>query len=1121
MRLKLFFVLIIFFVISKESRGDHLMGGEVTWECISTGPDTGKFVFNMKIYRDCNGINLATTGIVLHSNSPVGNIPMNFISRKDVSPVCKNDPSLPHITCAGADGDDIGAVEEFVFQSNPIVINGIPPANGWTFWWNSCCRNMAVTNLDNPSSHGYTLRAKMYPYNGKNTYPCYDSSPVFYELPKTVICTGYKFTFNHNAVDVDLDSLAYSWAEPLDGTNPPTGPPLVFKPGYSYTNPLPDQSENPNNEGASINSLNGEISFKSFTPGAFVVVNSVKAYKCGILIAEIFRDIQIVLKNCDPIIAGSPPIYNNPPIVQPPFVDSGVPVYEINVYAGNSICFPINITDADINSTFQFQDLHMEPSGQQLSNDFTNKDSCLRPPCATVSPNPISTTGQINLAFQFCWDVTCDHIRKDTACRIFTNVYNYVFKVFDDFCPIPGLNVLTVTIVVLAPPVAQPPDMKCASVGSSGDVTINWKPGIDSANSFHAWYVYRSLNKNGPYALVDSVLDKTKTFYVDTNADGNANSYFYYMRVSSGCDNYELPNVDTSDYIQTIKLDVTNTGTGFAQLTWNSTHDPLIASNALQYKIYRKAQGVWDPNPLKSVTAVAGTMSTTDSIVICNDSLSYRVEVTDAVGNCTSVSNVDGDLFQDILPPFIPSMNNVSVDMVSSNATISWTPSSSPDVVCYIIMQEIGGNWQPIDTVWGVTASSTATQVNAELASRTFRVLAADSCWNLSAMNDPHRTIFLDPKLDPCEATIQLNWNSYINWPGTVQYSVYRSENGGAPILLTTTTDSTYLDASLTQFNSYRYYIVAKDASLPAVKGTSFSNDSSLYADIPRKPEYCYIISASVTGPDEVRLKVHIDVAADVREYRVMRAEKYSGPYLRVGTIPYSATTPITFTDNTAMTGLRSYYYRIVVIDTCGIEAKTSDIGKTIFVSVSRNDDVSNTIRWNEYEVWLGGVGSYNLYRSIDGDIPTLLATIAPGNTEYLDNVVQYVYTSEGQFCYYIEALEGGGNTYGFRDTSLSNFACTAQKPLVFIPNAINPSSKSIDNAEFNPSKYFIDSETYSMSIYNRFGEQVFSTNNTRQGWNGTYKGEPVPGGVYVYLLKVKATDGTNIERKGTLTLIR
>ena len=34
------------------------MGGEITWECIKTGPNTGYYIFT-KIYRDCQGVPLA------------------------------------------------------------------------------------------------------------------------------------------------------------------------------------------------------------------------------------------------------------------------------------------------------------------------------------------------------------------------------------------------------------------------------------------------------------------------------------------------------------------------------------------------------------------------------------------------------------------------------------------------------------------------------------------------------------------------------------------------------------------------------------------------------------------------------------------------------------------------------------------------------------------------------------------------------------------------------------------------------------------------------------------------------------------------------------------------------
>ena len=72
------------------------------------------------------------------------------------------------------------------------------------------------------SQEGFTLRASMYPYNDPVTGvqvpadPCFDSSPNFKEQPKTILCTGFPFSYNHNASDPELDNLVYDWAYPLD-----------------------------------------------------------------------------------------------------------------------------------------------------------------------------------------------------------------------------------------------------------------------------------------------------------------------------------------------------------------------------------------------------------------------------------------------------------------------------------------------------------------------------------------------------------------------------------------------------------------------------------------------------------------------------------------------------------------------------------------------------------------------------------------------------------------------------------------------------------------------------------------------------------------------------------------
>lgn len=60
-----------------------------------------------------------------------------------------------------------------------------------------------------------------------------------------------------------------------------------------------------------------------------------------------------------------------------------------------------------------------------------------------------------------------------------------------------------------------------------------------------------------------------------------------------------------------------------------------------------------------------------------------------------------------------------------------------------------------------------------------------------------------------------------------------------------------------------------------------------------------------------------------------------------------------------------------------------------------------------------------------------------------------------------------------------------------------------------------------SFSVYNRWGQEVFMTNNKDAGWDGTYNGVPQDMGVYNWVIVVGHVDGTNKVYKGNVTLIR
>lgn len=57
--------------------------------------------------------------------------------------------------------------------------------------------------------------------------------------------------------------------------------------------------------------------------------------------------------------------------------------------------------------------------------------------------------------------------------------------------------------------------------------------------------------------------------------------------------------------------------------------------------------------------------------------------------------------------------------------------------------------------------------------------------------------------------------------------------------------------------------------------------------------------------------------------------------------------------------------------------------------------------------------------------------------------------------------------------------------------------------------------------VFNRWGQEVFSTNNINDGWDGTFNGKDADMGVYNYIIRVGYPDGTAETLKGDVNLIR
>lgn len=92
-------------------------------------------------------------------------------------------------------------------------------------------------------------------------------------------------------------------------------------------------------------------------------------------------------------------------------------------------------------------------------------------------------------------------------------------------------------------------------------------------------------------------------------------------------------------------------------------------------------------------------------------------------------------------------------------------------------------------------------------------------------------------------------------------------------------------------------------------------------------------------------------------------------------------------------------------------------------------------------------------------------------------------------------------------------------KPDILVPSAFTPNGDGLNDV-LKPLLFGIKEFKY-FSVYNRFGQLVFKTNNPGIGWDGTMKGEPQPIGVFVYITEGTDYLGNRIFRKGITTLIR
>jgi len=107
-------------------------------------------------------------------------------------------------------------------------------------------------------------------------------------------------------------------------------------------------------------------------------------------------------------------------------------------------------------------------------------------------------------------------------------------------------------------------------------------------------------------------------------------------------------------------------------------------------------------------------------------------------------------------------------------------------------------------------------------------------------------------------------------------------------------------------------------------------------------------------------------------------------------------------------------------------------------------------------------------------------------------------------------------------DSSLTQPLLVFGEMTVYVPNAFTPDGDGLNDV-FGPTGAYLNPDGYLLTIYTRWGEEIFSTDDPAKGWDGKLRNTDVIAqlGAYVYYIRVKDLKGSVQEFKGYVILLR
>ncbi len=416
----------------------------------------------------------------------------------------------------------------------------------------------------------------------------------------------------------------------------------------------------------------------------------------------------------------------------------------------------------------------------------------------------------------------------------------------------------------------------------------------------------------------------------------------------------------------------------------------------------------------------------------------------------------------------------------------------SPDVQYRLEIQPNGaGNFSFLKQNSQTTLVDTISNLNLASTYYCFRVASVDPCNANTVYSNIICSINLS--LEVQDGFNNISWST--NNPSS-NFSLVRS--------LVTDNSRTTIDPFQTLGNTLRIY---EDSDLQCNTNYCYSIYATFGGGVSMSSEHCGISirTAATESIDDLSLVVDDNNIilewplpnTDVSEYVVRRDN------IKIGS---SQTT--SYTDENVNVQGQSYCYSIDILDQCDNINSLGVNACSIFLegTIDKNNVVS--LSWNEYSGFQNGVNNYTIEKFYQGTSSGSQNTLATNYSEVETN------SAEQAIGYRVTAMPVNSTL----PPAVSNLLILAKPNNIYYPTAFTPDGNGNNDIFFVKGQFIV---SYSLQIFNRWGQMIFTSDNVEEGWDGTINGKPQPEGTYIFNLDITDLAGREFKKNGSFLLLR